>query len=342
MVWPLEPHGVREFASGLQDVLVVEEKRPIIEHQLKDELYHLAASRRPRIFGKYAAQADGSTGGEWSHARPQSDWLLRATADLTPAIVAKAIAGLLKQRQLPADVAARIEARLSVIAASERALAKSAVEGAERLPWFCPGCPHNTSTKVPEGSKAMAGIGCHGMVVWMDRDTTSWTQMGGEGTPWIGQAPFTTRRHMFANLGDGARGASPEAWSCRSRWRNAARSSTQPSGEPAMIVTTAPTTSADLQVEFLEQLWSCLDTLLAGLHPTERTTRRGRLSCMTPAAIPAHLAWFDANVVLKAIARGGDVPAGRAAHDHQSGRARALGSRSHRRARRGAGRTRSA
>ena len=203
VVWPLEPHGVRAFASGLQDVLVVEEKRPIIEHQLKDELYHLSPDRRPRIFGKYASPADGSAGGEWSHARPQSDWLLRATADLTPAIIAKAIAGLLKQRQLPADVAARVEARLSVIAARESALVKSAVQGAERSPWFCPGCPHNTSTKVPEGSKAMAGIGCHGMAVWMDRDTTSWTQMGGEGTPWIGQAPFTTRRHMFANLGDG-------------------------------------------------------------------------------------------------------------------------------------------
>ena len=203
LVWPLEPLGVREFANGLQDVLVVEEKRPIIEQQLKDELYHCPPDRRPRVFGKYGIPEQGSAGGEWSHARPQDDWLLRATADLTPAIVAKAIAGLLKRRGVPADVQALLDARLAVIDAKERALAAGAVQGVDRLPWFCPGCPHNTSTKVPEGSKAMAGIGCHGMAVWMDRSTTSWTQMGGEGTPWIGQAPFTKRNHMFSNLGDG-------------------------------------------------------------------------------------------------------------------------------------------
>jgi indolepyruvate ferredoxin oxidoreductase len=203
LVWPLEPRSVREFADGLEDVLVVEEKRPIIEQQLKDELYHCPPDRRPRVYGKYGVPEQGGAGGEWSHPRPQDDWLLRATADLTPAIVAKVIAGLLERRGVPADVQALLEARLSVIDAKERALATSAVQGADRLPWFCPGCPHNTSTKVPEGSKAMAGIGCHGMAVWMDRSTTSWTQMGGEGTPWIGQAPFSTRKHMFANLGDG-------------------------------------------------------------------------------------------------------------------------------------------
>ncbi|MEO5738684.1 MAG: indolepyruvate ferredoxin oxidoreductase family protein, partial [Variovorax sp.] len=87
--------------------------------------------------------------------------------------------------------------------AQERATQQPAAQGMDRLPWFCPGCPHNTSTAVPEGSKAMAGIGCHGMVTWMDRSTTMWTQMGGEGTPWIGQAPFSTRKHMFSNVGDG-------------------------------------------------------------------------------------------------------------------------------------------
>jgi indolepyruvate ferredoxin oxidoreductase len=203
VAWPLEPHGLRAFALGLKEVLVVEEKRPLIEQQLKDELYHCRPDLRPRVLGKFAWPAGGDAGGEWSHARPQHDWLLRATGDLTPALVAKAIAQRLKALGVPSDVAARLDARLAVIDATERALAELALQNTERSPWFCPGCPHNTSTRVPEGSTAMAGIGCHGMAVWMDRSTTSWTQMGGEGTPWIGQAPFTTRRHMFSNLGDG-------------------------------------------------------------------------------------------------------------------------------------------
>ena len=203
VVWPLEPQTLRGFTRGLQEVLVVEEKRPIIEQQMKEELYHCPADQRPRVIGKYDLADGGETGGEWSHARPGQDWLLRATADLTPALVAKAIARRLKRFALPDDVRAMIEARLVVIEAQERALAQPGAQGMDRLPWFCPGCPHNTSTKVPEGSTAMAGIGCHGMVTWMDRSTTMWTQMGGEGTPWIGQAPFTTRQHMFSNLGDG-------------------------------------------------------------------------------------------------------------------------------------------
>jgi indolepyruvate ferredoxin oxidoreductase len=201
--WPLEPQSLRGFARGLQEVLVVEEKRPIIEQQVKDELYHCPPERRPRVLGKYDLDPEGETGGEWSHARPQQDWLLRATADLTPALVAKAIARLLKRFALPDDVRALIDARLAVIAAQERAIVQPGAQGMDRLPWFCPGCPHNTSTQVPEGSKSMAGIGCHGMVVWMDRSTNMWTQMGGEGTPWIGQAPFSKRTHMFSNVGDG-------------------------------------------------------------------------------------------------------------------------------------------
>lgn len=201
--WPLEPQSLREFALGLQEVLVVEEKRPIIESQLKDELYHCPPALRPRVAGKYdLAGADGDVGGEWRHARAHQDWLLRATADLTPALVAKAIARRLKQMGVPADIAARMDARLAVIAAKESALSDVQGKGAQRQPWFCPGCPHNTSTKVPEGSQAMAGIGCHGMAAWMDR-ATAWAQMGGEGAPWVGQAPFSTRPHMFANLGDG-------------------------------------------------------------------------------------------------------------------------------------------
>src|SRR5690606_14368296 len=99
-------------------------------------------------------------------------------------------------------VRAGIQARLAIIDAKERELSKPRVS-TERKPWFCSGCPHNTSTRVPEGSRAVAGIGCHYMVNWMDRSTSTFTQMGGEGTPWIGQAPFTEEKHIFANLGDG-------------------------------------------------------------------------------------------------------------------------------------------
>ncbi len=204
VVWPLEPDSVREFARGLREVLVVEEKRPVIEQQLKDELYHYPPAARPAVFGKYH-HGDGSVGngGEWSHRKPAEDWLLRAKADLSPALVAKAIALRLKALGVPADVAARMDRRLQEIAAGEQASAQGDSRATDRLPWFCPGCPHNTSTRVPEGSVATAGIGCHGMVVWMDRSTTSWSQMGGEGVHWMGQAPFSKRAHMFANLGDG-------------------------------------------------------------------------------------------------------------------------------------------
>jgi len=199
VVWPLEPESVRDFAQGLREILVVEEKRPIIEQQLKDELYHQSPERRPAVFGKFAH----GDGGEWSHRKPAEDWLLRAKADLSPAQVAKAIAQRLAALGVPADVQARMDIRLREIEAKERATAQGDNRASDRLPWFCPGCPHNTSTKVPEGSTAMAGIGCHGMVTWMDRSTTSWSQMGGEGVHWMGQSDFTTRKHMFANLGDG-------------------------------------------------------------------------------------------------------------------------------------------
>jgi len=198
MIWPLEATAIRAFAEGLEEILVVEEKRQFVEYQLKEELFSWIGTgkRIPRVIGKF----DEKDGGEW--AVPQGNWILPAHYEFSPAIVAKAIVQRIGKLELPAEVRARMQARLAIIEAKERALAKPRVV-AERKPWFCSGCPHNTSTNVPEGSRAVAGIGCHYMVVWMDRNTSTYTQMGGEGVPWIGQAPFTDEKHIFANLGDG-------------------------------------------------------------------------------------------------------------------------------------------
>jgi indolepyruvate ferredoxin oxidoreductase len=198
VVWPLEAQLTREFATGLQEILVIEEKRQVIEYQLKEELYNWRADVRPNIVGKFGDAA----GGEWSMPNPSANTLLRANADLSPALIAKAIAERVKKLGLDADMTARIDARLAVLQAKEQSLTVLTVDS-ERTPWFCSGCPHNTSTKVPEGSRAMAGIGCHYMTLWMDRSTMGFTQMGGEGVPWVGQQPFTTDTHIFANLGDG-------------------------------------------------------------------------------------------------------------------------------------------
>jgi indolepyruvate ferredoxin oxidoreductase len=203
VVWPLEATITRDFAQGLQEILVVEEKRQVIEYQLKEELYNWRPDVRPNVLGKFEEDEGDNSGGEWSRANPSQNWLLRAQADLTPAIIAKAIAKRLKKLGVDADTAARMDARVAVIEAKERGLAMITGTGTDRTPWFCSGCPHNTSTKVPEGSRAVAGIGCHYMAVWMDRSTVTFSQMGGEGVSWVGQAPFTTDRHVFANLGDG-------------------------------------------------------------------------------------------------------------------------------------------
>ncbi len=204
VVWPLEATITRAFATGLQEILVVEEKRQVIEYQLKEELYNWRPDVRPNVLGKFDEAEGDHTGGEWSQPNPSGNWLLRAQADLTPALIAKAIGKRLKKLGVDADTAARIDARLALIEAKEQSLAALELgSGADRLPFFCSGCPHNTSTRVPEGSRAVAGIGCHYMVVWMDRATSTFTQMGGEGVPWVGQAPFTTEQHIFANLGDG-------------------------------------------------------------------------------------------------------------------------------------------
>ncbi|MFL6677278.1 MAG: indolepyruvate ferredoxin oxidoreductase family protein, partial [Burkholderiaceae bacterium] len=162
---------------------------------------------RPTVLGKFDEQEGDLSGGEWSNPNPGDNWLLRPKADLTPAIIAKAVAKRLKKLGVPADIVRRMDERIAVIEAKDRALAALKADTAagvgDRTPWFCSGCPHNTSTKVPEGSRAVAGIGCHYMVNWMDRSTSTFTQMGGEGVPWVGQAPFTTEKHIFANLGDG-------------------------------------------------------------------------------------------------------------------------------------------
>lgn len=202
VVWPLEAQLTREFATGLQEILVVEEKRQVIEYQLKEELYNWRADVRPHILGKFNEVEGDFSGGEWSMANPSAHTLLRANADLSPALIAKAIAQRVKKLGLDRDMTARIDAQLAILEAKERSLQVLEVK-AERQPWFCSGCPHNTSTKVPEGSRAMAGIGCHFMSLWMDRSTTGFTQMGGEGVPWVGQQPFSTDQHIFANLGDG-------------------------------------------------------------------------------------------------------------------------------------------
>ena len=204
VVWPLESHTTREFAQGLQEILVVEEKRQLIEYQIKEELYNWRDDVRPKVLGKFDEQEGETTGGEWSVANPHSRTLLRANADLTPALIAKALAKRLKKLGLDADTTARIDTQLAILEAKEASLQVLNVNAiGERTPWFCSGCPHNTSTRVPEGSRAMAGIGCHFMSVWMDRSTVGFTQMGGEGVPWVGQQPFSHDQHMFANVGDG-------------------------------------------------------------------------------------------------------------------------------------------
>ncbi|GAA6142149.1 indolepyruvate ferredoxin oxidoreductase family protein [Hydrogenophaga sp. 5NK40-0174] len=205
VVWPLEAQTTREFATGLREILVVEEKRQVIEYQLKEELYNWRSDVRPDVLGKFDEAGADHTGGEWSMPNPTGNTLLRANADLTPRLIARAIAKRLRRFDPPADVLERMERHLNMLDAQEREtqVVVSGNADAQRQPWFCSGCPHNTSTKVPEGSRAMAGIGCHFMTIWMDRSTEGFTQMGGEGVPWVGQQPFTKDKHIFANLGDG-------------------------------------------------------------------------------------------------------------------------------------------
>jgi indolepyruvate ferredoxin oxidoreductase len=200
MTWPLEAEGVREFAQGLEEILVVEEKRQILEYQLKEELYNWRDDVRPRVVGKF------DDTGEWSDTQQagHGDWLLPATYELNPAQIARAIASRISRYFAGHPIEQKVRERIAYLEAKEAVLKVSAPDPAkDRIPHFCSGCPHNTSTKLPEGSRALAGIGCHYMALWMDRETATFTHMGAEGATWIGAAPFTSEKHVFANLGDG-------------------------------------------------------------------------------------------------------------------------------------------
>ncbi|MEH6526585.1 MAG: indolepyruvate ferredoxin oxidoreductase family protein [Sneathiella sp.] len=180
--WPLEPEGIRKFAEGLDEILFVEEKRSLIEEQAARILYDL--DNRPVLVGK---------------EDENGDMLLASDGELTPASVARAIASRLKRRSISDAIAEGI----SLAEAREDGNAMPAAP-VTRSPWFCSGCPHNSSTNVPEGSRAMAGIGCHTMAIYMpNRRTETYTHMGAEGANWIGQSPFTNEKHIFQNLGDG-------------------------------------------------------------------------------------------------------------------------------------------
>lgn len=191
MPWPLEPDSVREFARGLEEILVVEEKRQVVEYQLKEQLYNWREDVRPRVIGKFDEK------GEW--VAPHGQWLLSPKTDFTIAQIARVIAARIGRFHQSDS----IKARLAFLAAKEAVLSKT-ISTPPRPAYYCSGCPHNTSTKVPEGSLALAGIGCHVMAtsIYPEGNKTI-THMGAEGATWIGQAPFAQTKHMFVNLGDG-------------------------------------------------------------------------------------------------------------------------------------------
>ncbi len=195
MPWPLEPDGVREFADGLDEILVVEEKRQIVEYQLKEQLYNWRDDVRPRVIGKFDEK------GEW--VAPRGEWLLTSKADFSVSQVARVIASRVSRLIKDEKTCDLIKARLAFLDAKDAVL-KKAINTPFRPAFYCSGCPHNTSTKVPEGSFALAGIGCHVMATSIYPEMNKLTtHMGGEGAPWIGQAAFSKVPHVFQNLGDG-------------------------------------------------------------------------------------------------------------------------------------------
>jgi indolepyruvate ferredoxin oxidoreductase len=187
MPWPLEPEGVRQFAVGLEEIFIVEERREIVENQVKQELFNWRDDVRPRIVGKMD---------DHDHR------FLTFAAELSVSSLASSLTERLLRLNLNPEIAQMLRAKADWFNGRE-ATQMQAVAPITRTPYFCSGCPHNTSTKVPEGSRAFAGIGCHFMALWMDRNTETYTHMGGEGVPWVGVAPFTKEEHVFANLGDG-------------------------------------------------------------------------------------------------------------------------------------------
>jgi indolepyruvate ferredoxin oxidoreductase len=185
--FPLDMKGFHDWAEGLDLIVVVEEKRKLIEVQIKEAIFDDRHGRR--VWGWHKGGGAGSMHGEE---------LFPTRGALDPIMIAEKLGGILIDEGRSTD---GIKAGLSALADARRN--DNAQELASRLPYFCSGCPHNTSTKVPEGSRAYAGIGCHYMVQWMDRSTIGATHMGGEGANWIGEAKFSTRDHVFQNLGDG-------------------------------------------------------------------------------------------------------------------------------------------
>ncbi len=183
MVWPLETEGAVAFASGKREILVIEEKAPIIEQQLKDVLFNAPADRRPVVVGK-------------TDERGQK--LFKSDGELSPFDIASTIVARLGLDSFSAATKQRFE---TLRRRSSRQVRNDS--GMARVPYFCSGCPHNTSTKVPEGSMAMAGIGCHTLAIGMERNTKTFTHMGAEGAPWVGASHFVDVPHVFQNLGDG-------------------------------------------------------------------------------------------------------------------------------------------
>ncbi|MBN9582927.1 MAG: indolepyruvate ferredoxin oxidoreductase family protein [Afipia sp.] len=187
MPWPLPPQGVREFAVGLEEIFIVEERREIVENQVKQELFNWRDDVRPRIVGKMD-----------THDKR----FLPFAEELSVAGIATSLTERLLQLDLNPEIVAMLRAKADWFN-GRQATQVQAIAPVTRTPYFCSGCPHNTSTKVPEGSRALAGIGCHFMSLWMNRNTETFTHMGGEGVPWVGIAPFTDEKHIFANVGDG-------------------------------------------------------------------------------------------------------------------------------------------
>ena len=180
--WPISQQDLKQFSDGLELIIVVEEKRSLIEVQVREELYGTA--NQPVCIGK---------------KDEQRNWLFPVKGALDPNEIAICIGDRILQTVGRNE---EIAARVAALKDAQRILAETQ-DVAVRIPYFCSGCPHNSSTVVPEGMRAYAGIGCHYMAQWMDRSTLGYTQMGGEGANWIGEAPFSKRPHVFQNLGDG-------------------------------------------------------------------------------------------------------------------------------------------